>query len=154
MTGMRMADETSDRGLVAAAGPVTRQTARATIAVRNSETRRYDESGGPALAELSLNETFAGDWEGDSTVKALQLLREDGSATMVSLQRFRGTLGGRRGSFVLEGRESIADKRISATWSVVPGSGTEGLAGLRGEGGFEGAFGKGSIGTLDYWFEE
>ena len=27
------------------------------------------------------------------------------------------------------------------------------LSGLRGEGGFEGDFGKGSDGTLDYWFE-
>jgi len=27
------------------------------------------------------------------------------------------------------------------------------LSGLRGEGGFEGCFGKGSDGTLDYWFE-
>jgi hypothetical protein len=27
------------------------------------------------------------------------------------------------------------------------------LSGLRGEGGFEGYFGKGSDGTLDYWFE-
>ncbi len=40
-----------------------------------------------------------------------------------------------------------------ATWFVVPGSGTGELAGLRGEGGFEGRFGTGSVGTLDYWFE-
>jgi len=72
---------------------------------------------------------------------------------MISLQRFRGMLGGRRGSFVLEGRETIEGKTISATWSVVPGSGTDALAGLRGEGGFEGAFGQGSVGTLNYWFE-
>jgi hypothetical protein len=26
-------------------------------------------------------------------------------------------------------------------------------SGLRGEGGFEGEFGKGSAGTLDYWFD-
>jgi len=34
-----------------------------------------------------------------------------------------------------------------------PGSGTGDLSGLRGEGGFEGGFGKGSDGWLDYWFE-
>jgi len=130
-----------------------RRTARATICVRNSEAHPYDESGGPELAVLSLDETFSGEWAGESTVRALQLRREDGSAMMVSLQRFRGTLYGRRGSFVLEGREVIHDKRISATWSVVPGSGTEELAGLRGEGGFAGEFGTGSTGTLDYWFE-
>jgi hypothetical protein len=32
-------------------------------------------------------------------------------------------------------------------------SGRGDLSGLRGEGGFEGDFGKGSDGTLDYWFE-
>jgi hypothetical protein len=39
------------------------------------------------------------------------------------------------------------------TWFVVPGSGTDDLSGLRGEGGFEGAFGKGSDGWLGYSLE-
>ena len=148
-----MTSKTSDHSTDSVAAPPARGTATAKIAVRNSETRPYDESAGPVLAVLSLDETFSGDWEGESTVRALQLRRDDGSATMISLQRFRGTLGGRRGSFVLEGRETIEGKTISATWSVVPGSGTDALAGLRGEGGFEGAFGQGSVGTLNYWFE-
>ena len=46
-----------------------------------------------------------------------------------------------------------ARAKIHATWFVVPRSGTGELAGLRGEGGLEGDFGKGSDGTLDYWFE-
>jgi len=72
---------------------------------------------------------------------------------MVSLQRVRGKLGGRKGTFVLQGQEPVAHGKIKATWFVVPGSGTGELAGLRGEGGFEGQFGQGSTGTLDYWFE-
>jgi hypothetical protein len=44
-------------------------------------------------------------------------------------------------------------RKTKATWFVVPGSGRGDLSGLRGEGGFEGDFGKGSDGTLDYWFE-
>ena len=43
--------------------------------------------------------------------------------------------------------------KITATWFVVPQSGTDELSGLRGDGGFEGDFGKGSVGTLAYWFE-
>lgn len=54
---------------------------------------------------------------------------------------------------MLQGAEIVADGKIRATWLVVPGSGTDALAGLRGDGGFEGEFGKGSSGTLDYWFE-
>jgi hypothetical protein len=47
----------------------------------------------------------------------------------------------------------VENGKIKAKWFVVPGSGTGELSGLRGEGGFEGHFGKGSYGTLDYWFE-
>jgi hypothetical protein len=69
------------------------------------------------------------------------------------MQRFRGKLGGRQGTFVLQGSEIVENGKIKATWFVVPGSATGDLSGLRGEGGFEGRFGKGSAGTLDYWFE-
>jgi hypothetical protein len=103
--------------------------------------------------EVQLSETFTGDMEGESPVRALQVLRGDRSARLVSMQRFTGKLGGRQGTFVLQGSEIVETGRIKATWFVVPGSGTGDLSGLRGEGGFEGEFGKGSAGTLDYWFE-
>lgn len=135
------------------AAPPVRVTSKATIQVQNSETKPYDQTVKPELLEFTLNETFSGDWEGESLVRALQVMRENKSAAMVSMQRFRGTLGGRRGTFVLQGAETIENKKISAKWSVVPGSGTDELMGLRGEGGFEGEFGKGSVGTLSYWFE-
>jgi uncharacterized protein DUF3224 len=130
-----------------------RVRAKAKITVQNSEARPYDQAVGPALVEVRLNETFTGDIEGQSPVRALQVLRDDRSASLVSVQRFSGKLGGRQGSFVLQGSEIVENGKISASWFVVPGSGTGDLAGLRGEGGFEGAFGKGSDGTLDYWFE-
>ena len=103
--------------------------------------------------EIHLSETFTGDIDGESTVRALHLQRDDKSASLVSVQRFRGKLGGRQGTFVLQGSEIVQDGKIKATWFVVPGSGTGDLVGLRGEGGFEGEFGKGSEATLDYWFE-
>jgi len=103
--------------------------------------------------EIDISEVFSGDLDGESTVRALQVQSQDKSARMVSLQRFRGKLGERRGTFVLQGSETVENGEIKAKWFVVPGSGTGDLAGLRGEGGFEGGFGKGSDGTLDYWFE-
>jgi len=127
--------------------------ALAKINVQGSESNPYDISGGPALVEISLTETFTGDIDGTSTVRALQVRHSDGSATMVSVQRFAGSLNGQEGTFVLQGSESIEAGKIKATWFVVPRSGTGSLTGLRGNGGFEGEFGKGSDGDLNYWFE-
>jgi len=133
------------------AGSSTR--ARSKIVVQSSVARPYDETVSPALVELCLVESFSGDIEAESVVRAFQVRRDDRSASMVSTQRVCGKLGGREGSFVLQGSELIENGKIKATWFVVPRSGTGDLVGLRGEGGFEGEFGRGSEGTLDYWFE-
>ena len=143
-----MADQDSTRP-----GPRSRARAIAKITVQSSEAKPYDQAASPALVEIRLNETFSGDMEGASPVRALQVLQEDKTAHLVSMQRFSGTLSGRQGTFVLQGSEIVENGKIAATWFVVPGSATGELAGLRGEGGFVGDFGKGSDGTLDYWFE-
>ena len=147
-----MKDTTSNRA-VRQAETESRAHARATITVQSSEATPYDETVSPALVEIHLNETFRGDIDGESTVRALEVRRDDHSANMVSMQRFRGKLGGRQGTFVLQGSELIEHGKIKATWFVVPRSGTGELSNLRGQGGFEGDFGKGSEGSLDYWFE-
>lgn len=127
--------------------------ARAKIIVQSSQAASYDQAAGGALMEIHISEKFTGDINGESTVRALQVQHVDKSASMVSLQRFSGKLGERQGTFVLQGTETVEHGKIRATWFVVPRSGTGELSGLRGKGGFEGEFGKGSNGTLDYWFE-
>ena len=133
--------------------PHTRKRAKAKITVQNSEAKPYDQTVSPTLVEIRLIEAFTGGVDGESPVRALQVLRDDRSACLVSVQRFRGKLGGRQGTFVLQGSETVENGKIKATWFVIPSSGTSDLSGLRGEGGFEGDFGKGSDGWLDYWFE-
>jgi hypothetical protein len=130
----------------------SRTRANSKIIVQSSEARLY-ETVSPKLVEIQISEKFSGDIDGDSPARALQVQRDDKSASMVSMQRFSGTLNGRHGAFVLQGTETVENGRINATWFVVPGSGTGDLRGLRGEGGFKGDFGKGSDGWLDYWFE-
>ena len=103
--------------------------------------------------EIRLTETFAGDIDGNSFVRALQVRCDDRSACMISMQRVIGRIGELRGTFVLQGSEAVESDRIRATWFGVPGSGTDELSGLQGGGGFEGEFGKHSEGTLAYWFE-
>jgi len=127
--------------------------AKTKIIVQSSEAKPY-ETTSPKLVEIHISEKFSGDIDGESSVRALQVQREDKSASMVSMQRFTGKLGGRNGTFVLQGKETVENGKIKATWFVVPESGTGSLSGLRGEGGFEGDFGKGSDGWLDYWFEK
>lgn len=133
--------------------PPARRHAEAKIAVQSSEAKPYDQTPSPVLMEVHIDETFTGDIDGKSPVRALQILHDDKSASLVSVQRFHGKLGGRQGTFVLQGSETVESGKIKAKWFVVPDSGTGDLSGLRGEGGFEGEFGKGSNGWLDYWFE-
>lgn len=133
--------------------PSNRTHATANITVQHSESKPFDETTTPTLKEIILEEVFAGDIEGESSVRALQIQNEDRSASMLSVQRFRGTLGQRHGTFVLQGSETVKNGKIEAKWSVVPGSGTGDLTGLHGDGGFSGDFGKASHGFLDYWFK-
>jgi hypothetical protein len=147
------AKETNMNATQSSAQHPARTLAKAKVTVQNSQAQPYDQTTSPALMELHLTETFSGDISGESPVRALQVMGGDHSSSIVSVQRFRGKLDGREGTFVLQGSEIVADGKIKATWFVVPGSGTGDLSGLRGEGGFEGAFGNGSDATLNYWFE-
>jgi hypothetical protein len=62
----------------------------------------YEElDGGIKLTHASGNQTFSGDIEADGAVHWLMLYRADKSAHFVGLQRITGSVGGRRGAFVL-----------------------------------------------------
>jgi len=102
------------KALQSEAATPDRKTATATITVLDSEARPYDQTVKPELLEFRLTEKFSGDWEGESPVRALQVRRDDKSASMVSMQRFRGALGGRRGTFILQGAETVEGKKITA----------------------------------------
>lgn len=127
--------------------------ATASVAVESIVTEAFDENAPHVLSVKSIRERFSGDIDAQSMVRALEYRSGDKSARLVSLQRVVGSLHGRGGTFVLQGEEKVAAGQVTATWFVVPGSATGDLQGLRGKGGFTGAFGKGSQATLDYWFE-
>jgi hypothetical protein len=128
--------------------------ATGTIQVKTYVPKPYDElADGPKLVRISVTETFSGDIEGEGVAEFLQLLRADGSASFVGLERVVGQIGGRPGSFVLQDAGTLAANTVTGTWFVVPGSGTGGLKGLRGDGGFSAAVGQHAMITLDYWFE-
>lgn len=129
-------------------------TATAKIEVHTYEPQPYDSPAtGPELVELHITEAFHGDIEGEGAVRFLQAVQADGSASFVGIERVTGSIGGKRGTFLLQDAGTLADNVVSGTWFVVPGSGTGELTGLRGEGGFTANLGEGADVTLDYWFE-
>ncbi len=133
---------------------MTKKTTTGQIEVKTYVPMTYDDaSGGPKLNELQVTETFTGGVQGDGTVRFLQAERADGSASYCGIERVVGSLEGRRGSFLLQDEGTVDGSRVSGTWFVVPGSGTEELSGLRGEGGFQAELGQSASWTLDYWFE-
>lgn len=114
----------------------------------------FDEiADGPALVEVQLTETFHGDIEGQATVRVIQAANKDGTMSFVGLQRVRGSIAGRAGSFLLQPSGTVVGKDTRAKWFVVPGSGTGELKGLRGEGGFNAQLGEHGTFWLDYDLE-
>ena len=112
-----------------------------------------DVSGAPALVEVRLTEAFTGDISGEGIGRAIQAAREDGSTTFVGIERVRGSIGNRSGTFLLQVSGTVLRKEIDAEWFVVPGSGTGKLTGLRGDGGFKAQLGQHGSVWLDYFFE-
>jgi hypothetical protein len=124
------------------------------IDVKTYEPQPYEDvDDGPNLVEIHVTETFSGDIEGEGVVRFLQAVRKDGSASFVGIERVTGSVGGRRGSFLLQDAGTLEGNTVSGDWFVIPGSGTGELAGLRGEGGFQAELGQHASITLDYWFE-
>jgi hypothetical protein len=111
--------------------------AMGTAEIQSWEEEPYDEpEGGPKLARVRVTNAFRGDIEGEGTLTYLMAYGTEGAVTFVGLERVVGRLGGRSGSFVLQHRGTFAGEAAWGDWSVVPGSGTGELRGLRGEGGF------------------
>ena len=88
---------------------------------------------GQTLGRLTVDKQFSGDLEGTSRGQMLTggtTVR--GSAGYVAIERVTGTLGGRRGSFVLQHSGTMTRGAPQLTVTVVPDSGTEELTGLTG----------------------
>jgi hypothetical protein len=110
-------------------------TANARFAITSWDEKPYDEGADvPKLTRASVRKTLTGDLEGEGRVEYLMMYRGDGSATFVGLERFTGRLGDRRGSFVLQRSGVFEGGQAKESYFVIPGSATEDLAGLAGDG--------------------
>jgi hypothetical protein len=125
--------------------------ATGTFKIESWDEETYSEIGeGRKLTQASVTQAFSGDIGGDGAVEWLMCYRPDETADFVGLQRVDGQVGERAGSFVLQMTGTFDGKEAKAEWSVVPGSGTADLDGLRGKGEFTAPLGGEPSVTLDY----
>lgn len=128
--------------------------ATATFKVKSWDEKPYDEmDGGPKLTRASITKSFTGDIEGEGALEYLMMYRDDGTASFIGLERITGRVGDRAGSFVLQHTGTSDGSTAAASWTVVPGSGTGDLRGLRGAGGFASGHAESYPMTLDCDFE-
>lgn len=86
-----------------------------------------------ALGSLALDKAFHGDLEATSKGHMLAFnTAVKGSAGYVAMEQVTGTLHGKEGSFVLQHSGTMNRGEPSLVLTVVPDSGTDGLAGLSG----------------------
>jgi hypothetical protein len=108
---------------------------RATFVINGWDEEPFDDAGGGAkLTRASVTREYSGDVEGDSATEWLMAYQLDESAAFVGVERIRGTIGGRRGSLVLQHVGTFADGVATAVLTVV--SGTDELQGATGSGEF------------------
>ena len=112
-----------------------KKSANARFAIKSWDETAYSEGQDlPRLTRAKVTKTFTGDIEGEGQVEYLMMYRGDGSATFVGLERFVGRIGGRTGTFVLERSGVFESGQAKESYSVIPGSATGELQGLRGDG--------------------
>ena len=127
------------------------KTVNARFAIKTWDEKPYGEAQGlPKLTRASVTKTFTGDLEGEGQVEYLMMYRSDGSATCIGLERVVGRIGGKAGSFVLQRTGVFEGGLAKEAYSVVPGSATDELTGLRGEGNSAVGHAKDYPFTLDY----
>jgi hypothetical protein len=92
-----------------------------------------DKVGDPTVGRMSIEKQFHGDLEATSKGQMLTAMTDvKGSAGYVAIERVRGTLHGRSGSFALQHSGTMTRGTPQLSVTVVPDSGTGQLVGLAG----------------------
>ena len=106
--------------------------------------------GGGKLTEAKVTQKFTGDLVGEGSVIWLMAYTDKQTARFVGIQRIVATLEGKKGSFLVETTGDFDGKTAEGDWTVIPDSGTAGLAGISGEGSFGAPHGSKAEYELDY----
>ncbi len=108
---------------------------------------------GPKLIQASVTQTYSGALEAKSTIEYLMTTFADDTSSFIGIEEVLGELGGKSGSFLLKHDGTHKDGVAKSNFEIVPNSGTDELAGIRGNGSYEASHESAKL-TLEYDFEE
>ena len=131
------------------------------LATGGIETQSWDEQtvedlgDGRKTTRVTATNKLTGDIDAESRVEFLLAYTGDDYCSFVGVERVTGSIGGRHGTFVLQEHGTFENGGIRLSWFVVPGSGSDDLSGLHGEGGYiwNGEHGVPTPYNLDYDFD-
>ena len=107
--------------------------ATGTFEVKLAPIPTEDDRNGSPVGRFSIEKRFSGDLTGTSTGEMLSAgSPAQGSAGYVAMERVKGTLAGRSGTFVFQHSATMHRGVNTLSIQVVPASGTGDLAGLAG----------------------
>ena len=90
-----------------------------------------EEAGAHGPGRMRLQKTFRGDIQGAAAGQMLATLQGQ-SGAYVAMESVEGMVNGRTGGFTLAHRGLMDEGRQDLSITIVPGSGTGGLAGISG----------------------
>jgi hypothetical protein len=109
--------------------------ATSSFEVKSWDEKTYNEVDGRLkLTRSTVTFGYHGDLEGEGAMEYLMTYRDEGSATVIGLERISGTIAGKSGTFVLEHHGDYANGTASGQRTIVRGSGTGALEGIHGHG--------------------
>ncbi|MBC7898471.1 MAG: DUF3224 domain-containing protein [Saprospiraceae bacterium] len=108
--------------------------AKGTFEVKVTPQPAEENVGDPTIGRLSLDKQFTGNLIGGSKGQMLGAQTEiEDSGGYVALERFKGTLDGKKGSFALQHLGTMQGGKFDLNVSVVPDSGTGELKAISGK---------------------
>ena len=129
-------------------------TAKGIVAHNNWNEKPYFEERPLKGAIAHIDAVFEGDMVGQArTVYVLSYGEGDKTAHYAGHLLFRGTLGGKTGTFVLFETGGFGNDLVTANWQILAGSGTGELAGITGSGSYAASHDKTVHYQLDYDFK-
>lgn len=109
------------------------QEIKGQFAIQGTPLKADPSTESIGAGRMRFDKTFSGELQGTSVVEMLGIMyKETVSGGYVAMERFNGTLMGKKGGFVLQHSSIMDHGTPQQRITVVPGSGTEELKDLAG----------------------